>query len=195
MSAEAWWYASYDAKGNPPKCNRLIRMPYAEQLGVALDLALAMRTHDAQWMDRTISTTGERYWLWPDRPGRKYGDFWMLPPRTERLAQRAIDHAMARAEERRPRAPMAERPVVDMTEIILLRLRRAAYRAACRFAVAGVDAPPFERRGSREQKLAASVVVPPDPPALTEARQRRLEWIEYYGRRGRPILRQELGAV
>ncbi|CAL8981525.1 hypothetical protein RHODGE_RHODGE_02850 [Rhodoplanes serenus] len=149
--SEAIWYAMYDEDGSPPKCDRLTRMPRVEQLGMALDLAIALYTGAVSYRPiGQISATGETYWYWPDRR-RKYDGWWLLPARTVTLARRATRYAEARAMEPPPIGPAragdlraylaslpgappsaAERPEMDVRSRVIVhleRLRRAAHRA------------------------------------------------------------------
>ncbi len=180
MTIEAMWYAGYDDEGNAPRCNRLIRTPAADQLGVAFELALDLMAGRAGYRSvGEISTTGETYWWWPrERPGRKYGDWWMLPARTIRLMERATDYARAR-----PRRS-DDRPYGERVAIELRRLLRRAYRARRYVQREGVELPGFSRiqHWNKLRKLKPR----PDSWRALKARGRRAEIIEQYGPRGYP---------
>lgn len=91
MSAETVWCMA-SAQGQTPTCNRLIRLPYHEQIGMAAELALAKERGAVSCRVTWNSFTGERTWLWPERPG-KHGNWWMLPIRTMRLADQIRQYA------------------------------------------------------------------------------------------------------
>jgi hypothetical protein len=94
-TAESLWYADY-VDGRPPLCNRLTRLPKLDQLGMALDFAVALHEQAVGGRPTWIHMTGETTWHWPQARG-KNGDWWMLPIRTVRLARRVIDFASAEA--------------------------------------------------------------------------------------------------
>lgn len=186
MSIEAMWYAS---DPYPPKCNRLIRMPPCDQLGMALDLAIDIVTQDAGWRAYVNSVTGERTWYWPRHQG-KHGDWWMLPSRTEKLARRAIEYASEIAQ-RRPSPAWPPEPganMVDWQLIVLRRLQRRAYKAAR--AVRETELPPREPLTPKRKKLRETIT-PAWGDAGFEARCRRMEIIAEWGRRGRPQTAQQ----
>jgi hypothetical protein len=74
------------ASGHAPLCNRLTRLPAADQIGMAAELAIAIAQNEVSRRNTWNSITGEVVWFWP-RGGRN-GDWWMLPIRTMRLAER-----------------------------------------------------------------------------------------------------------
>ena len=90
MSAETAWCAA--SAQRTPVCNRLIRLPYHEQIGMAAELAVARARGTASCRATWNTVTDERTWLWPERPG-KHGDWWMLPLRTMRLADKISQYA------------------------------------------------------------------------------------------------------
>lgn len=169
VSIEAMWYASYDEDGRPPRCNRLTRMPWAQQMGVAFDLALDLPAGRAGTRGGRISTTGETYWWWPDRPHRKYGDWWLLPLRTVRLMGRATEYAADVAQER----PSETLNRHDHVRVVLRRLQRRAHKAAR--AMIGREAPAFVPRTPKLRKLSDSLRILPDSAELLCAMTRRMD--------------------
>jgi hypothetical protein len=189
MSIEAMWYASYDADGNHPQCNRLIRLPRHEQLGMAFDLAIDFRRGCAGYRNvGENQTTGENYWWWP-RPNVKYGDWWMLPKRTITLMQRATRYAERRAREYRD--PTRRSPNLSYGNLIMVHLRRLQRRAhkAAR-AMAGQEAPEFTKTTRKLQKLRADIT-PQDGYSGDDFRQKRCAIVEEYGPRGQPQTRDQ----
>lgn len=191
MSIEAMWYAAHDADGNPPTCNRLIRMPWAQQLGVAFDLALDLPAGRAGYRAvGEFSTTGETYWWWSDRPNRKYGDWWFLPRRTIKLMRHARRYAERVARER----PSEFLDYGDHVRSILRRLQRRAHRAAK--AAIGREAPPFAVQTNKIVKLRMSLRIWPDSNLLRSAHSARqfLLAVRYdltlEGARRRPLKRE-----
>lgn len=91
MSAETAWYTA-SAEGRAPKCTRLVRLPYHEQIGMAAELAVARERGEAYCRHVWVAVTGERIWYWPTRPGQ-HGNWWMLPLRTMRMADQISQYA------------------------------------------------------------------------------------------------------
>lgn len=203
MSAEAIWYGSY-VDGRPPKCRRLSRLPHSQQVGIAFSLALARQRGEAECRPTWLSLTGETYWYWPglERPATKSGGstpWWMLPPRTVRLANQVLAWATARAARQSPpvdpygrdalppslrvspRSPRAGHDHGAIVEMELRRIERQATRPArARMASGALE---WRKRTPREDRVREWLR--PDRAALAGAawlRSVRAEASERYER-------------
>lgn len=104
MTTEALWYSMHNAEGKPPHCQRVCRLPLAEQAEFAIRLAVGFADGEAGYRKTHISRTGESYWC---RNGVDGAEWWLVPPRIER-AIFALHEAAVQCEMRRGRGRCAE---------------------------------------------------------------------------------------